>query len=103
MELGAVARGSQAAAPQPSRRPSANPEAHNTEAHYVELNRLRKRGWLINACIALLTFCGLLIGLTILALFLGETTDLQIIQLTTLAFLSGLACFLLARLIPLNY
>jgi hypothetical protein len=75
---------------------SANPEAHYTEAHYVELNRLRKRGWLINACIALLTFCGLLIGLTILALFLGETTDLQIFQLTTLSFLSGIACFLLA-------
>lgn len=75
---------------------TANPDAANTEAHYVELNRLRHRAWLINACIALLTFCGMLIGLTILALFLGETTQLEIFRLATISFLSGIACFVLA-------
>ena len=40
-----------------------------------ELARLRRRGRLVNACIALLTFCAILIGLTIMVLFLGETGD----------------------------
>jgi hypothetical protein len=75
---------------------SAAPHADNTETHYAELNRLRHRGWLINGCIALLTFCGMLIGLTILALFLGETTDLEIFRLATISFLFGIACFVLA-------
>jgi hypothetical protein len=39
---------------------------------YTELARLRKRGALVNACIALLTFCSILIGLTIVVLFLGN-------------------------------
>jgi hypothetical protein len=74
----------------------ANPDGKHTQAHYAELGRLRQRGWLINACIALLTFCGMLIGLTILELFLGETTNLQVFRLTTISFLLGIACFVLA-------
>jgi hypothetical protein len=77
---------------------TANPDAPSAEADYTELMRLRQRGWLINSCIALLTFCGMLIGLTILALFLGETTEMKILRWTTLFFLSGIACFLLALL-----
>ena len=41
---------------------------------FTELKRLQQRGRLANASIALLTFCSLLIGLTIMALFIGETT-----------------------------
>ncbi len=67
-------------------------------AAYDELGRLRLRGRLVNICIALLTFCAILIGLTIVALFLGETTELQIFRLATISFLSGVICFLLALL-----
>jgi len=65
---------------------------------YDELGRLRLRGGLVNVCIALLTFCAILIGLTIVALFLGEATQLQILRLATISFLSGVVCFLLALL-----
>lgn len=65
---------------------------------YAELKQLRLRGSLVNICIALLTFCAILIGLTIVALFLGETTELQILRIATVFFLSGVACFLLALL-----
>ncbi|MDO8249235.1 MAG: DUF2721 domain-containing protein [Rhodoferax sp.] len=65
---------------------------------YDELGRLRLRGGLVNLCIALLTFCAILIGLTIVALFLGETTEMQILRLATVSFLSGVVCFLLALL-----
>ncbi len=65
-------------------------------AAYEELGRLRLRGWIVNACIALLTFCAILIGLTIVALFIGETTEMQILRIATVSFLSGVSCFLLA-------
>ena len=67
-------------------------------AAYEELAGLRQRARLANLSIALLTFCGILIGLTIVVLFLGETTELQIFRLATLSFLSGVSCFLLALL-----
>ncbi|MEO8119418.1 MAG: DUF2721 domain-containing protein [Rhodoferax sp.] len=65
---------------------------------YDELGSLRVRGRLVNICIALLTFCAILIGLTIVALFIGETTEMQILRLATVSFLSGVVCFLLALL-----
>ncbi len=65
-------------------------------AAYKELAGLRARGRLVNVCIALLTFCGILIGLTIVVLFLSETTELQIFRVATLFFLSGVVFFLLA-------
>ena len=63
---------------------------------YTELRELRRRGWLVNSCIALLTFCAILIGTTIILLFLGETTELPIPRIATVSFLSGVVCFLLA-------
>ncbi|NMM09863.1 MAG: DUF2721 domain-containing protein [Polaromonas sp.] len=63
---------------------------------YAELLRLRHRGWLVNICIALLTFCAILIGTTIILLFLGETTELPIFRIATVCFLSGVVCFLFA-------
>ena len=72
------------------------PVADTVTAAYAELAGLRLRGSLVNTCIALLTFCAIMIGLTIVVLFLGETTELQIFKLATLFFLSGVVCFLLA-------
>ena len=65
---------------------------------YAELGELRHRGWLVNGCLALLTFCAILIGLTIVVLFLGETSDLPALKIATVSFLSGVGCFLLALL-----
>lgn len=76
----------------------AAPADKPTQHCFAELKQLRLRGRLVNACIALLTFCAILIGLTIMALFLGETTELQIFRMATILFLSGVICFLLALL-----
>jgi hypothetical protein len=72
------------------------------ETAYDELDRLRSRGKLVNASIALLTFCAIFIGLTIVMLFLGETTEIQILRFATISFLSGVVCFLLALVCFLN-
>jgi hypothetical protein len=61
-----------------------------------ELFELRQRGRLANGGIALLTLCSFLIGLTIIVLFVGETTSLQISRWAVGGFLSGVVCFLLA-------
>ena len=63
---------------------------------YAELRQLRLRGWLVNGCIALLTLCAMLIGLTIILLFLGETSDLPTLKIATISFLSGVGCFMAA-------
>ncbi|WP_426148669.1 DUF2721 domain-containing protein [Polaromonas sp. DSR2-3-2] len=63
---------------------------------YDELRRLRHRGWLVNGCLALLTFCAILIGTTIILLFLGETSELPIFKIATVCFLAGVVCFLSA-------
>ena len=63
---------------------------------YTELGQLRHRGWLVNGCLMLLTFCAMLIGVTIILLFLGETADLPILKISTISFLSGVVCFLSA-------
>ena len=63
---------------------------------YGELRRLRQRGRLVNGCLALLTFCAILIGTTIVLLFLGETSELPIFRWATVCFLAGVVCFLFA-------
>ncbi|GAA4429527.1 DUF2721 domain-containing protein [Acidovorax lacteus] len=63
---------------------------------YRELAQLRQRGRLANGCIALLTTCAFLIGLTIILLFLGETMGLNAARLAVGGFLAGVASFLLA-------
>jgi Protein of unknown function (DUF2721) len=67
-------------------------------AMYAELQELRRRGWLVNGCIALLTLCSVLIGCTIILLFLAETAELAIPRIGAVSFLLGVACFLLALL-----
>ena len=64
----------------------------------AELRTLRQRGRLANGSIALLTTCAFLIGLTIILLFLGETTGVQSARWAVGGFLSGIVCFLLALL-----
>ncbi len=62
----------------------------------AELVMLRKRGLLANSAIGLLTLCAFMIGLTIVVLFLGETTVFQIERLAIYAFLAGVSCFMAA-------
>jgi hypothetical protein len=63
-----------------------------------ELQALRVRGHLANACIALLTCCALLIGVTIIVLFLRETAAMQISGWAVGSFLLGVVSFLAALL-----
>jgi hypothetical protein len=60
----------------------------------AELALLRVRGWLVTLCIGLLTLCGFLIGLTILFLFLGQTTEFNSPLWAVGSFLTGVMCFL---------
>ena len=51
---------------------------------------------LANSCSALLTLGSILTGVTIILLFLGETSDLEILKISSIGFLTGVVCFLLA-------
>jgi hypothetical protein len=65
---------------------------------FAELADLRWRGRLANGCIALLTTCAFLIGLTIIVLFVGETTAYQFSRWAVAFFLMGVVAFLAALL-----
>ena len=69
------------------------------EAALRELSLLRKRGWLTTLSIGFLTFCGFLIGLTILFLFLGETTELNSPAWAVGSFMAGVLSFLVALIL----
>ncbi len=73
-------------------------DAEFLERAAVELRELRQRGRLANGCIALLTTCAFLIGVTIILLFLGQTTAAQIDRFAVYGFLLGVVSFLLALL-----
>lgn len=62
----------------------------------AELGMLRTRGRLANSTIGLLTLCAFMIGLTIVILFLGETTALRVDRYAIYAFLAGVSCFMAA-------
>lgn len=63
-----------------------------------ELRQLRVRGMLANGCIALLTSCAFLIGVTIIVLFLGEAGGIAISKWAVFSFLLGVGFFLAALL-----
>ena len=63
-----------------------------------ELQQLRLRGRLANGCLALLTSCAFLIGLTIILLFLGEAGGIAVSGWTVTSFLVGVVFFLAALL-----
>jgi hypothetical protein len=73
-----------------------SPDENPMAVEFTELGHLRTRGRLVNVCIAFLTLCAILIGLTIMALFLGKTLEIQIFRVVTVLFLTGVTCFLLA-------
>lgn len=77
-------------------RARANTEPDFLARAFRELSELRLRGRLANGCIGLLTFCAFLIGITIILLFLGETTDFQSSRYAVSGFLAGVVSFLLA-------
>ena len=74
------------------------PESDPMTLAFKELRLLRQRGALVNSCIGLLTFCGIMIGLTIMALFLGQTAEVNIFRIATILFLLGVTLFLAALL-----
>lgn len=73
--------------------------AKNPELAYRELGRLKVRGRICNCSIALLTVCGVLIGATVMALFLGETTLPMSERLVPWTFLGAVAAFVVALLL----
>jgi hypothetical protein len=76
---------------------SASTDAQFRGRAAIELAQLRRRGRLANGSIALLTCCGLLIGVTIIVLFLGETTSATRVGVAASSlFLLGVVCFLAA-------
>jgi hypothetical protein len=70
----------------------------NIRAAHWELKRLKLRGRVVSLSMALLTLCSLLIGVTIMELFLGETTQINFQRLVPISFLGGIIFFLLALL-----
>ena len=69
------------------------PEA---DAAYWELNRLRLRGHTVNWAVGLLVVCAMLIGTTVMTLFLGETLIPHSEDLVPWSFLGGITSFVLA-------
>jgi Protein of unknown function (DUF2721) len=61
-----------------------------------ELKLLRRRGALVNWCIALLILCAILIGSTIIFLFFGETLEVNFARTATVSFMGGVVSFLMA-------
>jgi hypothetical protein len=68
----------------------------NEEAAYRELERLRLRGRVVNWSVGLLVVCAMLIGATVVTLFLGETLAPTTERLVPWSFLGGIVCFVLA-------
>lgn len=76
------------------KRSQEDPDAHVRTL--AELALLRTRGWLVTLSIGLLTLCGFCIGLTILFLFLGQTTEFDSPRWAVASFLTGVMGFLCA-------
>jgi hypothetical protein len=62
----------------------------------AELRSLRLRGRIANVCIALLTLCGVCIGMTIVLLFMDAVYDVQGHHYAALSFLLGVLSFMLS-------
>ena len=68
------------------------------DAAYWELNRLKLRGRVVNWAVGLLVVCAMLIGTTVMTLFLAETLVPRSERLVTWSFLGGVTSFVLALL-----
>jgi hypothetical protein len=73
-------------------------EVKNEDAAYWELNRLRLRGRVVNWSVGLLVVCAVLIGATVMTLFLGETSAPHTERVVPWSFLGGITSFVLALL-----
>ena len=65
---------------------------------YSELERLRKRGRIVNAAMMLLTLSAVFIGATVMTLFLVETAGAPTRTLVPYTFMGGIVCFVFALL-----
>lgn len=67
-------------------------------AHQEELLNIAKRGKCINVSMVLLVLCAIQIGVTVLELFFGETSEgkFQISNYVFLTFVGGIGSFILA-------
>jgi len=70
----------------------------NRGAALAEIARLKIRGRVVNVAVALLTMSALLIGATVMALFVGETSTTHTERMVPWSFLGGVLCFVLALL-----
>jgi hypothetical protein len=66
------------------------------QATYTELRLLKVRGRTVNGAVLLLTLSALMIGATVMTLFLTETLTRGNDSLVASTFLSGVTCFVLA-------
>ncbi|KRH78050.1 hypothetical protein FERRO_10290 [Ferrovum sp. JA12] len=73
---------------------------YNKEDYRKELGYLAMRGKLINISMALVVFCGLSIGLTVLGLFFSETVSgrVQLSKIVLDTFVVGIGSFVLSLL-----
>ena len=67
-------------------------------AGYAELRRARLRGWIVNAALGFLTISAVLIGGTVVSLFVGETAAPRTEVVIPWTFLGGVGSFILALL-----
>ena len=74
----------------------------NPDAAYWELNRLNLRGRVCNWSVALLVVCGMLIGATVMALFVGEISSPRTERIVPWTFLGAVGAFVLALLLFLT-
>jgi hypothetical protein len=66
------------------------------QATYTELRLLKVRGRTVNGAVLLLTLSAMMIGATVMALFLTETLTRDNDSLVASTFLAGVICFVLA-------
>lgn len=71
-------------------------ETVRAETYRAEFLLLKKRANIVNSSIALLTVCAILVGITIIELFLGEVSNIQTMRLVPYSFLTGVLCFIFA-------
>jgi Protein of unknown function (DUF2721) len=72
--------------------------AINVDAAYQEIESLKVRGRLVNVAVLLLTLCGMLIGLTVMELFLSEVSAIPSERWVPVSFMAGVVGFNLALL-----
>ena len=68
------------------------------DAALAEISRLKLRGRVVNGAVGLLTLSAVLIGTTVMALFVGETSATHTERMVPWSFLGGVFCFVLALL-----